>query len=111
MAVNPLYRAHRSTTVADVYAPGKWNTHLPDDFAAMALAHHAIEKMPQPTTDSGSVPKDGTVRLADRPFNLPSTDAFVSTEGGIVVVDERYDPSTFVISSDGGSDLWESSLP
>lgn len=39
----PLLGAHRATTVEDVYAPGKWNGHLPDEVAACALAHFAAE--------------------------------------------------------------------
>jgi hypothetical protein len=35
-------RMHRATTVADVFAPGKWDAHLPDDVCAMAMAHRAI---------------------------------------------------------------------
>lgn len=107
VAINPFYRAHRSITVADVYAPGKWNTHLPDDFAAIALAHHAIEKMAQPITASSGVPKDGTVRDADKPFHQPVDDSFTTTEGGIIVVDERYNPSTYVISPTDEFDPWQ----
>lgn len=38
-----LLSAHKATTVEDVYAPGKWNGHLPDEVAACALAHYAAE--------------------------------------------------------------------
>ena len=41
--VGPLLNAHKATTVEDVYAPGKWNGHLPDAVAACALGHYAVE--------------------------------------------------------------------
>ena len=65
VVANPLYRAHRAVTVADVYAPGKWNSHLPDDFASMALAHRAIKELPQPITKSTEVPKSGVPRMKE----------------------------------------------
>lgn len=52
------YRAHRSTTVADVYAPAKWDGHLPDEVASMGLVNRAIERMPSPvTTEEFRTPK------------------------------------------------------
>jgi hypothetical protein len=89
--VNPLYRAHRSVTIADVYAPGKWNTHLPDDFAAMSLCHRAIKTLPQPITVSTEVRKDGTVRKADAQFHPPPEETVVSRQGEVTIVDERYE--------------------
>lgn len=107
VVTNPMYRAHRSTTVADVYAPGKWNTHLPDDFAAMALAHHAIEKMPQPTNVSSEVRKDGTGRKVDEPFNLKLDDGtLVSVEGGVVVIDERLSGGDLLVVGGDDRDGW-----
>jgi hypothetical protein len=38
-------RQHRATTVADIFAPGKWDAHLPDDVCAMAMAHRAITNL------------------------------------------------------------------
>ena len=32
------------TAVEEVYAPGKWNSHLSDDVAAFALAHNAVDR-------------------------------------------------------------------
>lgn len=103
---NPLYRSHRSVTVADVYAPGKWNSHLPDEFAAMALAHRAIERIAAPINSSTEVPKDGTVRDADKPFNTAAEDAFVMTEGGVLVVDERYTGGTEMLVLPDTADGW-----
>ena len=107
VVVNPLYRAHRAVTVADVYAPGKWNSHLPDDFAAMSLAHHAIEKLPQPTNVESGVPKSG-IREADKRFNQGEVENVVAQEGGVTVVDERYNSSAPPVSSmNGERDMWE----
>lgn len=102
VVANPLYRAHRAVTVADVYAPGKWNTHLPDDFAAIALAHRAAEKLPQPVSEGFAVPKDGTIRAADRPFHAQPEDS--RTEGEVTIVDERYDGTGFVVTAGYASD-------
>ena len=106
---DPVYRAHRSTTVADVYAPGNFNTHLPDDFAAMALVHRAIDTLPRPTTITSEVKKDGTVRKADQPFNLDAEPERVERlEGGVTVVDERYGSgSEFIVDRDSDYDPWE----
>ena len=103
VVANPLYRAHRAITVADVYAPGKWNSHLPDEFAAVSLAHRAAERIPSPVTESTEVPKDGTVRAADRPFQTHVEENIVRQEGGVTIVDERYGaaPTT------GARDMWE----
>jgi hypothetical protein len=106
--VNPVYRAHRAVTVADVYAPGKWNSHLPDDLASMALAHHAIEKLPQPITKETGVPKDGTVRKADQPFNQPVDEELtVAVDGSVRVVDDRYGPAPPLAGDTSGRDPWE----
>jgi len=110
VAVNPLYRAHRSATVADIYAPGKWNTHLPDDLAAMALAHRAIKKLPAPTRHDGTIPRQDTVRAVDAPFHVKPDDGTFQTIGGVTIVDERYgftDSGLLVPTGTGGADPWE----
>lgn len=106
--VNPLYRAHRSVTVADVYAPGRWDSHLPDDFAAMALAHRAAEKLPQPVRDGFEVRKDGTIRKVDQQFHTQPEGSEERYEGGVTVVDERYESSGFIVSGGGDyRDPWD----
>lgn len=109
---DPIYQAHRGVTVADVYAPGKWNTHLPDDFAAMSLAHRAIVKLPQPVTRDLGVRKDGTHRKADAPFHgeweRAGDDGIVSHEGEVTVVDQRYGSgSEFIVDRSSAGDPWE----
>lgn len=86
---NPLYRAHRAITVADVYAPGKWDSHAPDELVAMALAHRAAEKLPQPVSENMEVRKDGTPRKVDAPFHVQPDDSSVQRIGEVTVVDER----------------------
>ena len=117
VTANPLYRAHRAVTVADVYAPGKWNSHLPDDFSMAALAHRAIKEIAQPITTSTEVRKNGQVRKADRPFHQEAAENIVGRQGEVSIVDERYDGTISLpgddlfigggMSGGGGRDLWE----
>ncbi len=105
--VDPLHRAHRSTTVADVYAPGQWNSHLPDDFAAMALAHRAIDSIPAPTKHDGTVPKqDWGVREVDKPFHVKPDMGMTAVLGDVIVVDERYSDNDYLVTGPGGFDEW-----
>ena len=98
-----LKRAHRATTVADVYAPGKWNSHLPDEIAAMALAHRACEKRPVPITEGFEMPKEAHRRSIDRAFDngdqdeLPASwrregDPHTKDEGGSTAMDLLWTP-------------------
>ena len=109
VTVNPLYRAHRSLTVADVYAPGKWNSHLPDDMAAMALAHRAVKKLPAPTTQSSGVDRHHDPRDVDKPFHVKPEDGGIVSVGGVTIVDERYGFSEggLLVPNIGGNDMWE----
>jgi hypothetical protein len=107
-----LKRSHRGTTVADVYAPGKWDSHLPDRVAGMALAHRAASSMALPSTEEIGVKRDDTPRSVDKafhvtPFNEPRS------EGGVVIVEERYDEpergdDPFGMLVGGGSDSYSS---
>jgi hypothetical protein len=49
----PLFASHKATTVEEVYAPGKWNSHLADDVAACAIMHEAASKMGPPAAGEG----------------------------------------------------------
>lgn len=104
VVADPLYRAHRSVTVADVYAPGKWNTHLPDDVAAMALAHRAVARGGTPVEAQG-VSRSQTPRDVDKPFHVKPDGGATYVQDGVTVVDERYDVSEFVIPA-GEMDSW-----
>ena len=103
---NPLYRMHRATTVADVYAPGKWDGHLPDEVAAMALAHRAIEKMPQPVTQEMGVPTDPRPRAVDAPFHVSPGTGDTMVVGDVVVRTESEAVSEFIIGGGPGGDMW-----
>ena len=107
VVADPMYRAHRSVTVADVYAPGKWNSHLPDDIAAISLAHRAVKKMPAPPKIDSGVPKDTSPREVDARFHV-QPEQNLEVQGEVTIVDERYDGGTdLLVSSDGGRDMWE----
>ena len=112
VATNPVYRAHRSVTVADVYAPGKWNTHLPDDIAAISLAHRALKKMPAPPQNESGVPMDKAVREADKRFHVKPDGNTSTNEGGVTIVDERYDlqEDNWLVVGSGGRDPWSANL-
>lgn len=89
--VEMFYRAHRGATVADVYAPRKWDEHTPDDLVAMALAHRAAGRIPAGVVAVG-VSKDPLPRASDRQFHVkPFDDDGLRQDGGVSIVDERYD--------------------
>lgn len=52
-ANTPAFDAHKATTVEEVYAPGKWNSHLADDVAAFAIMHDAASKQAPPAAMEG----------------------------------------------------------
>lgn len=108
-----LKRAHRATTVADVYAPGKWNGHLPDEVSSMALSHRSTTRFPAPITQSVEVERDEKIRELDKPFHVkPWSDQTTRSEGGVSVVEERYDDSeVFLVGSSHSFDtgLWSPS--
>ena len=107
VTTDPIYRAHRATTVADVYAPGKWDGHLPDEMAAMALAHHAIEKMPQPATEESGVPLDTTPRAVDAPFQTKHVEETVMVGDVRVVSKPDESAMELIVAGDGGRDIWD----
>lgn len=52
-ANTPAFDSHKATTVEEVYAPGKWNSHLADDVAAFAIMHDAASKQAPPAAMEG----------------------------------------------------------
>jgi hypothetical protein len=85
---NDFYKSHRGATVADVFAPHKWDEHTPDDLVAMGMAHRAAGRTPPP----GEMPdleKDDTPREVDKRFHV--TPDNVRTDGEVTIVDHRYD--------------------
>jgi hypothetical protein len=97
--LTPFYRAHRNVTNEMVFAPSKWDAHLPDDFAAMAMAHRSAGKVPNVTAQG--VPKGPSPepRKVEKQFSPPDAQQSWTEMGGVTVVDERYDDlGTFWIS-------------
>jgi hypothetical protein len=88
--VEMFYRAHRGATVADVFAPHKWNSHTPDDLVAMALAHKEAGRTPEPV-GVAEVPMSAKPRDVDAQFHVQPEVAMSQTTGDVTVVDERYD--------------------
>jgi hypothetical protein len=43
-ANTPAFDSHMGATVAEVYAPGRWNSHLSDFVAAFAIMHDAATR-------------------------------------------------------------------
>jgi hypothetical protein len=86
--VEPYYKAHRGTTTADVFAPHKWDGHTPDDVVAMALAHRAAGRIPEPVPIT-EIKKSPEPRAVDKPWH--ATPDITRTEGLVSIVDERWD--------------------
>jgi hypothetical protein len=90
----PIFAEHKYCPNDAIYRRLEESAHLPDTVAAMALAHRAAEKIPQPAGDAGttvSVPKDlvewRNARQADKQFNLPPEERYMRV-GDVMVVDE-----------------------
>lgn len=73
-ALTTYYKAHRAVTVGEVFAPAKWDGHLPDEVASMALTNRAIGKMPAPIPDPPVVGKSDTPRKVDAQFHVQPSD-------------------------------------
>lgn len=89
------YRAHRSVTVADVYAPSKWDSHLPDEFASCALVNRAVKQMPMPVGEMvrADVKRSERPRKVDMQFHVkPEVTGIDDTEMVVRALDE---PSEF----------------
>lgn len=86
-ANTPAFNSHKSTTVDEVYAPGRWNSHLADDVAAFAIMHDAASKQPPPVGMQG-VAKTNTRSNKFSAINAsgyessPTGDVIVRDEGG-----------------------------
>jgi len=89
--LSEFHKAHRNATVEDVYGSHKWNAHLPDDVAAMALAARAAGRIPQDLEAQG-VPINTAPRQVDAPFHTkPSEDEWeIRSTGDVQEVDDRY---------------------
>ena len=88
--VEMFYRAHRGASVADVFAPHKWNSHTPDDLVSMALAHKTAGRIPD-IVGIGEIPASGIPRDADKQFHVVPDAGQSHSTGDVTIVDERYD--------------------
>jgi hypothetical protein len=94
-ANTPAFAAHKGTTVEEVYAPGKWNSHLSDDVAAFALAHNAADRQAPPAAGEG-VPKSAYVSRSQRELTYGPNEPTLLSVGDVRIVEEDYNP--YVIS-------------
>lgn len=104
VVANPLYQAHRAVTVANIYAPKKWNSHLPDEAAAITLAHQAAEKLPHPTPNVFQIRKTNAPRSVDAPFHTEPDGSEIVVQGEVTIQDERYSSGDYVVAEAG--DPW-----
>ena len=83
----PAYDSHKGATVDDIFGPGKWNSHLPDDVAAFAICHRAAERGTPPTAGQG-VQKDSRGSQKFEELDTPVNTAPATTVGNVRVVDD-----------------------
>ena len=87
--VVPFYKAHRGATVADVFAPHKWDNHTPDDLVAMALAHKVAGRI-NPAA-AITVEKEGSQDSKfEKPFATKPFEGETRSDGVVSIVEERY---------------------
>ena len=89
-ALREFYKAHRATTTADVYGNHKWDSHLPDDVAAMGLAHMAAGRIPQFMAAQG-VDKSEVPREIDKQFTaVPYTEDMTRVTGEVTMQEDLF---------------------
>jgi hypothetical protein len=94
-----FHKGHRGTTQGNVYGAHKDNGqgmsdpagHLPDDVAAMALAHLAAGNAG--VMEAQGVPTDPNPRRVDKPFHAKpfEDDEWVRSSSDVTIVDDRYE--------------------
>lgn len=87
---SPLYEAHRSVTVDEVFGGGQWNSHLADEVAACAIAHRAAATQAPPAF--GQIVPRGKQRakwMEELDGTSRASSAQVLSEVGIVTVQEE----------------------
>ena len=90
-ANTPAFAAHKGTTVEEVYAPGKWNSHLSDDVAAFALAHNAADRQAPPAAGEG-VPRTEYVSRSQRELTYGPAEPALLAVGEVRMVEEETNP-------------------
>ena len=94
-ANTPAFAAHKGTTVEEVYAPGKWNSHLSDDVAAFALAHNAANRQAPPAAGE-AVPRTAYVSRSQRELTYGPGEPALLAVGEVRKVEDETNP--YVIS-------------
>ena len=89
-ANTPAFGAHKATTVEEVYAPGKWNSHLSDFVAAFSIMHNAATK--QAAAAGEGVPRSAYVSRSHRDLTYGPTEQVVSVSGDVRVVPVEDNP-------------------
>ena len=90
-ANTPAFAAHKAMTVEEVYAPGKWNSHLSDDVAAFALAHNAADRQAPPAAGEG-VPRTSYVSRSQRELTYGPGEPALLAVGEVRMVEEEMNP-------------------
>ena len=93
-ANTPAFDAHKGTTVDEVYAPGKWNSHLSDFVAAFSIMHNAATKQ-APAAAGEGVNRSAYVSRSHRDLTYGPTEQVVSVSGDVRVV--QVDDNPYVI--------------
>ncbi len=94
-ANTPAFAAHKGTTVEEVDAPGRWNSHLSDDADAFALAHNAADRQAPPAAGEG-VPRTSYVSRSQRELTYGPGEPALLAVGEVRIVEEEMNP--YVIS-------------
>lgn len=98
----PAFNAHKATTVDEVFAPGKWNSHLADEVAAFAIAHRAAVRQAPPTAGQVIKRTDDNPPLLGWQKMLNATpaehDLVVARAGDVVEVDSMSEVGVFWLS-------------
>ena len=88
----PAFDAHKATTTEEVYAPGRWNSHLSDFVAAFAIMHNAVTHQ-APAVGAEGVRKTRYVPRAMKDIETPSEQQFGHVAGEVRMVGESdYNP-------------------
>jgi hypothetical protein len=95
----PLFIAHKSVTVDEVFAPGRWNSHLHDEVAACAIAHRAATRMASPSGPA-MVPRqsnDPPLMNWQKALNAPTgpSETVVARQGDISYIEESNETAVF----------------
>ena len=81
-ANTPAFAPNKATTVEEVYATGKRNSHLSDDVAAFDLAHNAADRQVPPAAGEGPAEDVVRVEVAARAHPRPGRTGAAGSGGG-----------------------------